>query len=148
MVNLKNYTTRVAAEKSIAEIESLLAKFGASAVMKQYLSDGRVISLAFKLGDKTYQLPANVDGVYGVMFGGVRERHGKNTMANRRTLAYNVAWRLLKDWVHAQLSIIASGQAEPEQVMFPYMFDGRRSIFEAYKSGQLKLGEAKEGCGG
>ena len=40
-MTLKNYTTGVPADRTILEIERLLADFGASAIMKNYLKDGR-----------------------------------------------------------------------------------------------------------
>lgn len=141
---LKNYSTSIAAEKSILEIEQLLSQFGASAVMKEFLLDGRVKSLAFKLNDKSFKLPANIEGVKNVLFSGKRERHGRNTMSNRDEQSYRVAWRVLRDWIHSQLSVIASGQAQPEEMLLPFMFDGKRTLYEAYTQGRLQIGENKE----
>lgn len=141
---LKNYTTEISADKSIFEIEQMLAAFGASAVMKQYLSDGKVFAISFKLGEKEgYRLPANVKGVYAALYSGKQERHGTNTMANRDEQANRVAWRIIRDWLHAQLSLIASGQAQPDEIMLPYTYDGKQTLYEAYKNGRFQL-EAKK----
>ena len=138
-VNLKNYSTSVPADRSIAEIEKLLAMFGASAIMKEYSGEGKVITLSFKYENNGYKLPVNTNGVYNVMYGEAKAYHARNAMKNREEQAYRVAWRLLKDWIHAQMSIVASGQATPEQIMLPYMFDGHRTLYEAYKDGKLQL---------
>jgi hypothetical protein len=141
---LKNYSTAVPADRSIAEVEDLLVKFGAQAIMKTHLADGRCNMLAFKLDEKSFRLPANVEGVHDVLFGHTQARHGVNQMSEREAKSYRVAWRIIRDWLHAQLSLIASGQAAPEQILLPYMFDGKRTLYEAYKDGTLRLGESKE----
>ena len=44
-----NYTTKISAQQSIAEISKMLAKAGARAVMQEYDDDGTVRSLSFSL---------------------------------------------------------------------------------------------------
>ena len=141
---LKNYSTSISAEKTISEIEKMLAEFGATAVMKEFLTDGTVHLLAFKAGTMNYKLPANVKGVYQAMFGKKQDYHGRDSMKNREQQAHRVAWRIIKDWLHAQLSLMASGQAEPEQVLFPYAYDGKRTLFQAWKEGKLLEAGKKE----
>lgn len=134
-----NFTTIIPKEKTLMEIEQMLALFGASAIMKEYLSDGTCSSLSFKLGDKGYKLPANVQGVNIVLTQGKKiQRNRTNNLKHKDEQAERVAWRIVKDWLHAQLSIIASGQAEPEQVMLPYLFNGKETMWERYKAGKLK----------
>lgn len=141
---LMNYTTTITAEKSIMEIEKMLSLFGASAIMKEYLEDGRLKSLSFKLQEKGYRIPANVEGVYEVLYKDKRVSGKRNAMMNRKVNADNVSWRIIKDWLHAQLSIIASGQAQPDEVMLPYMWDGKRTLYQAYKEGRLQLENKEE----
>jgi hypothetical protein len=144
-MNIKNYSTGVPAEKSIGEIEKLLSMFGCDAIMKDYTGDGRVRSLAFKYQGNAYKLPINSEGVFNVMFSQKRVRHSVNAKRNREEQAYRIAWRLLKDWIHAQLSIVVSGQATPEQIMLPYMWNGKKTVYEAFKDGQLQIGGNVEG---
>lgn len=130
--NIKNYTTEIAATKSIAEIEELLAAFGADAVMKEFTADGKVKSLHFKLQDKSFKLPANINGVKEILFAKRRSYHGRDSMKNRDEKSYKVAWRILKDWLHAQLSLIYSGQAFPDEIFLPYLFDGKRTLYQKF----------------
>lgn len=139
---LKNKETEVSAEKSILRIEELLTSFGANAVMKEYSGDGKVRSLSFKLEEKAYKLPVNKEGVYKVLFQNSKQTYRVDGEKNRGERAYRVAWRILKDWLHSQLSITASGQAQPEEVLLPYMFDGKKTLYQAYKDGCLQI-EAK-----
>lgn len=135
--NIKNYTTEVSAERSVAEIEKLLASFGATAIMKEFFSDGKVQVLSFKLEDKVFKLPANINGVKEILFSGRRGYYGRDSMKNREERAYRVAWRIIKDWIHSQLSLIASGQAQPQEIFFPYMYDGERTLYQSYIEGKL-----------
>jgi len=134
---MKNYTTEVTPERSIAEIEKMLALFGATAIMKEFTPDGRVFDLAFKIQDKAFKLPAHVDGVKKVLFEGSRPPTSKDIERRREDRANRVAWRIIKDWIHAQLSLIASGQAHPHEVFLPYMFDGKKTLYQTYTDGLL-----------
>jgi hypothetical protein len=135
---LKNYTTEISAARTIAEIEELLLCFGASRIMKEISNDGKFTSIAFLIGNEGYKLPSNIEGVKQVLYSGKRGYHGRDNMQERYERAYRVAWRIIRDWLHAQLSIIASGQAAPDQVMLPYLFDGNRTLYDVYRAGGLK----------
>lgn len=135
--NIKNYSTEVPASRSIAEIEKLLAAFGAMAIIKEFTSDGRVHFLAFRIENESFKLPAHINGVKEVLFSGRRSYHGRDSMKKRDDKAYRVAWRIIKDWIHAQLSLIASGQAHPQEVFLPYMYDGKKTLYQAYTEGRL-----------
>jgi hypothetical protein len=136
-VKLKNYTTEISAEKSIFEIEALLSQVGASHVMKEFRGDGKVGAIMFRLEGKTYKLPANVEGVNTVLTSNKQKTYRRDGMANRFEQAYRTSWRIIKDWLHSQFSLMASGQASPDEIMLPYMWNGKTTLFEAYKSGQL-----------
>lgn len=135
-MKLKNYTTSVSAEKSIGEIEKILISFGATKIMKDYLTDGTVEALCFQFNGKGFKIPANVKGV-------MRSLGGNQTQAKEQQ-AIRVTWRIIRDWVHSQMSLIVSGQAEPEQALLPYIWDGRKTLYEHYKQGSFKLLPAPE----
>lgn len=134
---MKNYSTDIPAEKSILEIEKLLTLFGAGAIIKEYTSDGRVHSLSFRLQNEAFKLPANVNGVKKILYENVRPHHSKDGMKRRDDRAHRVAWRIIKDWIHAQLSLIASGQAHPQEIFLGYMYDGKRTLYQIYTEGKL-----------
>jgi len=136
---LKNYSTTISVEKTITQIEQILRLFGATEIMKSYLADGSINYLAFRIGESGYKLPANSEGILNILYSGKKQF---NTEAQQQQ-AERVAWRIIKDWIHSQLSIIQSGQAQPDQVLLPYLFNGNQTFYEAYKSGQLQL-PAKE----
>lgn len=143
---LKNYSTEVSADRSIAEIEKMLACFGASQVMKEYLSDGSCRGVAFRLNEQVFKLPANVEGVRNYLF--KLKSHGIDGEKKHDERAGRVAWRILKDWLAAQLSIVASGQAQPDEVLLPYLWNGKQTLYSAFKKGQLQLKEPEQKLNG
>lgn len=98
-----NYTTQVGSAKSIAEITSILSQFGARTITTEYNRDGFVSGLSFVIMVEglplAIRLPCNVDGVYKkiVYAKGVPRR------LQTREQSRNVAWRILKDWLEAQI---------------------------------------------
>lgn len=133
-MKIKNYTTLINASKTIHEIEEMLAENRATHIMKEYRGDSRVFSLSFKIGDVGYKLPSDTEKVYQRL---KEDRYIQDlTSIQKQKLeeqAERVAWRVIKDWLHAQLSLIYVGQAEIEQVMLPYAYDGQRTLYEKLK---------------
>lgn len=134
---IKSYTTKVNAEQSLREIEGFLRSIGSTGVMKQFNSDGVTHTLAFEINDKLFRLPLNTMGVKALLFSG----NSTLSQVEKDKRAYRVACRCLREWVHAQLSLIASGQAEPEQVLLPYLYDGKskKTLYDKYVDNQLQL---------
>ena len=66
-----NYTTKIPAHQSIAEISKMLAKAGAKAVMQEYDDDGTVKSLSFSLifnGNTIgFRLPVNWQAIQSIL---------------------------------------------------------------------------------
>jgi hypothetical protein len=133
---LLNYTTEISAERSVAEIQSKLAKAGAWQILHEYQrGTGELIGLSFQIdttfGPMAFRLPAKIDAVEKVL---IRQRVRRRPDAKTRSQAARVAWRILKDWVEAQLAIIETEQVKMEQVFFAFVQDSRgRTLYEAYE---------------
>ncbi len=140
---IKNFTTSVPAERSIGEIEHLLAKVGATSILKDYRGDARCYALSFRLNERAYKVPANVEGVQALLDCD-RRKYSISKSEPIFPVAYRVAWRIILDWLHAQLSLIASGQAQPDEVLLPYMYDGKRTLYQAYKDDALRIEDKSE----
>lgn len=46
---LLNYTTKVSTDKTVGEIQKMLAKAGAKAILSEYDNDGEVSAVSFKM---------------------------------------------------------------------------------------------------
>ena len=142
---LKNYTTSIPAEKSIAEIEQLLLDFGADNFMKKVDREKRQfteICFTFEIHNRQvpFKLPANIEKLRDYLY---KEYIGKTTRPRKSKEdfdkdAYNIAWRIIKDWVHAQLSIIKTEMVEAEEVFLPYvMIDDKQTFSQKFMSGAM-----------
>src|ERR1700735_2331785 len=105
-----NYTTSIQAEKTASEIQAKLVKAHACAVLSEY-KDCVLSHISFRVdsihGEMAFRLPANIDGVLKAMQRDARVPKALKT----REQAARVAWRIVKDWVEAQLAIIEAEMA-------------------------------------
>lgn len=114
-----NYTTSIDAHKTVGEIQVILVKHGARSIIVEYDAARNPCALTFDVeinGDPVnFRLPSN--------YNGVRNSLNKSKVPPKyRTdaQAVRVAWRILKDWVEAQMAIIEAGLATTGEVFMPY----------------------------
>lgn len=150
-----NHTTEVPAAQTVSQIVGMLARKGAQSITQDFYEDGRVKALAFVLRVGVmpirFQLPANTDGVAGVLkkekpFTWGRHRGSSDDYyAKQKQQAERIAWRILKDWVEAQIALIESGQAEPAQVFMPYAVEKTgQTMYQIWtESTQRQLGSGE-----
>lgn len=134
-----NYTTTVNSGKSIAEITGILSSFGARSIITDYDEKGFVSAISFVIMVEgrplAVRLPCDVDGVFTNLWAakGVPQR------LRTKEQARNVAWRILKDWLEAQLALFQVGQAEAAQVLMPYAIDSEgRTAYQMFKESHIK----------
>lgn len=127
-MKLVNYTTKIEPTQTIAEIQNMLADYGVSAMMTEY--DGRQVSaVSFNMivegKEFPFRMPCNWRGVAEVL---KRSEYRKNLkLADVEIQAPRVAWRMLHEWIRAQLSLVEVNMVTIPQVFLPYtiMRDGR-----------------------
>ncbi|HEY2627025.1 MAG TPA: hypothetical protein VGI41_09785 [Candidatus Udaeobacter sp.] len=79
-----------------------------------------------------FRLPANVEAVQRILkkqalTGKIPRRYADDIEQATRT-----AWRILKDWLLAQLALIETGMATVEQVFLPYAQNASgQTVYEA-----------------
>ena len=116
---IANYSTNVTAMKSIGEIQGILVAHGAKAIMMDYKDNGEPTGLSFivctQFGEISFRLPANIDRVQAVL----NRQRVRTTIP--RDMSIRVAWRILKDWVRAQMAILETEMVSIEQIFLPYM---------------------------
>ena len=130
-----NYSTTIPARRTVQECMTVLADAGADAVAAQY-RDKQPIGLSFRLdtanGPRDFAMPVNIDGVQNMLATATVKAHIGRGQLTSREHAANVAWRVVKDWLEAQLAIIAAEMATLDQVMLPYLQIGTQTLYEAY----------------
>ena len=133
---LLNYTTKVNVYTTIGEIQGQLVAHGAKKIVQDYDDDGHIAALSFLLetpaGPRGIRLPANVDAVHAVLT--------RQKVKCDRDQAERVAWRIVKDWVEAQMAILESEMVQMDEIFLPYMVDkSGQTLFQAYRNNQLML---------
>lgn len=137
-----NYTTTVDIFKTVSEIEYILMKHKAKSIMKNY--DGESITgLSFLIDTGEQQipirLPVKVDECLKVLKKEKRE-NPKKQIKDTREQAERVAWRILKDWVEAQMALLDIEMVRFEEIFLPYIeISNGQTIFEKLEEQQFLL---------
>lgn len=115
-----NYTTKIDSYKTITEIQQILSKSGARKMVVDNDSSGNPVALTFAIewnGLLTaFQLPCNFEGVLKAMKKSPKVPRSLQTEEQ----ALRVGWRIVKDWVEAQLAIVEAQLASMAEVFLPY----------------------------
>lgn len=116
---LLNYTTKVSVDKTITDIQKILAKAGVSRIMHDYDTLGKPIALTFQIlleGQPiNFRLPVDWQSTQQVLKND-RVRYDDDH-------ARRVAWRVTKDWVEAQMALLATKSVTLPQLFLPYAID-------------------------
>lgn len=135
-----NYTTSIDSEKSISEIQKCLVKHGADKIVTDYagqIPSAVTFSLLLNGNRVAFSLPANSKGVLSAM---KKDRKVPNSKCTDEQ-AQRVAWRIVKDWVEAQMAIVEAQLAEMSEVFLPYAItkNGQTLFNEIKNNNQILL---------
>lgn len=146
---LLNYTTDVPAYRTIEQIQRILVKHGARAIMADYDGSGEVTALAFKVnspsGELPIRLPIDVAATYKVL-----QRQYDDGQVDRRYSTFkhakNVAWRIVKDWLEVQMALLETEMVKMEEIFLPYVItQGGRTIYQVMVEKRFLLGPGEGG---
>ncbi len=119
-MSILNYTTSISTEKTASEIQKKLAIAKAQAVLCEYDENAVMCAMSFRIstphGVVFFRLPANTDGVYKAL---LNDKKIPKKLKSKEQAA-KVAWRILKDWVEAQIAIVDAEMADMTEVFLPY----------------------------
>jgi len=118
-----NYTSKIEASKSVSDIQMILSRKGASRIMMDY-EEGIPSAISFQImvngNVLSFRLPANWKGVLRVL----QNTKGVAKSYQTESHAVRVCWRIIKDWVEAQMAIIEAEQVDLATVFLPYAVMG------------------------
>lgn len=140
---IANYSTTVDALKTVGEIQGILVAHGARSILMNYGKDGGIESLSFIVetpyGDMPIRLPINAKAVLKVL----EEQRVPPRYANYQQ-AVRIAWRIVKDWVRAQMAILETEMVKMEQIFLPYMITkNNQTLYESMVDRGFYLTEGK-----
>lgn len=136
---IKDYTTTISVGKTMGEITETLARRGVTRIATLFDDDGTPAGLGFTMrtayGPREFELPVRTAGVLAAL-------EADRVQPKYRTPehAARVAWRIAKDWLEAQAALIDAQLATLDEVMLPYMVDGRgQTMYALYVSNQKAI---------
>jgi len=144
---IKNFSTTISVEKTIAEIEKMLSKYGATKIMKEYDEFGNPSRLIFAIvtehGEMPVKLPVNVDKILEVFKVQVSTKKLPNKFWGGEWAteqANRVGWRIIKDWLDAQLTLLNIQMVKVHEIFLPYAYDSRsgQTLFQKMEESGFK----------
>jgi len=135
---IKNFSTEIPVTRTIAEIEKMLTKYGATHIMKEYNGDIPVMlifAITTEHGRMGIRLPIRPERVLAVFKKQVSARLLPNKYWDGEwaiAQSHRVAWRVVKDWLDAQLAILSIEMVKLEEIFLPYVYNDRlkMTVFE------------------
>lgn len=142
-----NYSTKIDAWQTVNEIQQILVKHGATHFSIRN-ECSRPIAVSFTIDFKgqplNFLLPCKHDGVWRLM-----QRLSAtelSTLKSKKLKAdeqqgFNVGWRIVKDWIEAQLALVEVEMVKVEEVFMPYLIinaAGETLAKKIYDDGGLK----------
>ncbi|GAI93916.1 unnamed protein product, partial [marine sediment metagenome] len=113
----------------------------------EYDDRGRITALAFKVRmpnrDLPIRLPIDAAATLRVL---QRQADNREIPARyaKEEHAYRVAWRIIKDWVEAQMSLLQTEMVRMEQIFLPYVITpGGKTVYQVMVEKQFLLGPGK-----
>jgi len=137
---LLNYTTQVDVWRTVSEIQGMLAKAGARAISVQYDAERQPAALAFEIdiGARVmaFRLPSRWQAVHKLL----QEDAKVPARLTQPGQARRVAWRIVKNWVEAQLAIIEAEMVVLPEVFLPYaIIPSGKTVWEEIAAGNTQL---------
>ena len=127
---IKNYTTKVPANRSIQEIQDALVKNGATGFLLEYeKGTGRIKALKFIIELDNRQLPFQLPVDWRAFQQALKK--DRVTRWNDEDYCYRVAWRVIRDWIMAQMALFETQMVSVPQIFLPYaMNKNGETLFE------------------
>lgn len=117
-----NYSTSIDAFKTVSEIEYILMKHKAKSIMKEFDGDS-ITGLSFLIDTGNYQLPIKLPVKTNECLMVLRKekKNGAKSIKDTKEQAERVAWRILKDWVEAQMALLDIEMVSMQEIFMPYI---------------------------
>lgn len=134
-------TTSIPPERTAAEIRVELVKAGANKIMEEY-AGGEISAVTFAISrngsDIPFRLPIRVDPVFKALNTRRKSWDRSAKAPDDLAQAKRVAWRQVYRWIQAQVALIQTGMVQTEEVFFPYLSNGRNTVYEIAAASDFK----------
>jgi hypothetical protein len=144
---IKNFSTEIPVGRTIAEIEKMLTKYGATKIMKEYegeLPVMLVFAITTEHGQMGIRLPIHPDKImdvfkFQVSNGKLPRKYWDGDWAHEQ--AHRVAWRIIRDWLDAQLTLLNIQMVKIDEIFLPYIYNDKlkMTVYEMLDKGKFNL---------
>lgn len=153
-MGLLNYTTKIDADKTANEIGKCLSMHGASSILTDY-ENGILSAISFKISLNgqvlCFRLPCDWRPVFAIITKDKKKPsqwdkdHLARWTSEWELQAVRTSWRIVKDWVEAQMALVETQMVTTQQVFLPYaiMKDGRTLTEHVQSDPSFLLGDGK-----
>lgn len=137
---IKNYSTSIDVDKTIAEIEKLLVRHGIKQVFKEYDEHG-IAFLSFGIEYKNQIIPIRIPAKVEK----IKEKLSKQVDMGRIGNKYNtieqarrIGWRLILDWIDSQMTMVELEQKEMIEIFLADIVDlkTKETLFQKLSEGK------------
>lgn len=133
-------TTRIAAERTVSEIQGILAKYGATAVLLDF-DECQVTAVSFRYSvegkEIAFRMPCRWQNLEMKLRGSGKHPKWDDTYEK---WARRVAWRQVLRWVEAQFAMVETDMVKVHEVFLPYAQDQTgQTVFEKLEGNQFKM---------
>lgn len=135
-----NYTTKIDSWKTVTEIQQIISRHHATHFSIK--NEGTYpIALIFAIDYKgqplNFSLPCNYAGVLRSL---KKNKKVPGALKNEEQ-ALRVGWRIIKDWVEAQLALVEAEVADIQEVFMPYIVipSTGQTLYKTFENSGLKL---------
>ena len=136
---IKNYTSQVPAKRSIDYIETQLVKHGARTIVKLYDENKIINGIWFVMSvdgkDIPFKLPARIKECEIVLKSNLGPRARSDTYKKIPKQAEMTAWKILSDWIEAEMAMIELGQRKITEAFLSCIYDQKndQTFYEKVK---------------
>ena len=119
-----NYSTTVEAYKTVSEIENILVKHKAKSILKNYEGES-ISSMSFMVDTNNGSVPVKLPIKTTECLKLLQEakKNGTKNIKATPEQAERVAWRVMKDWIEAQMALLDINMVSLEEIFLPYIVD-------------------------
>jgi len=138
-------TTGISVNKTIGEIQSELAQYGAKKIIIDYENgspEGLIFSIDINNKETPFRLPCRWKAVYELLLSKIKRCRDKTDYQER---AKKIAWRQIYRWIQSQLALINTEMVSIREIFLPFQLcKNQNTIFENIISNQTKMIDFKE----
>lgn len=121
-----NYTTKIDAWQTISEIQQILSKHKATHFSIRN-EGSRPVAVSFSIDFNgqplNFLLPCSHKGIWQLLRNDKKATvvMSKAKIKNDEDQSFKIGWRIVKDWIEAQMALVEVEMVKIEEVFMPYL---------------------------